>query len=392
MAGLRDQGATCIACVGSGDPEVIELFEKHDFEAHACAVPPFLHTTGDDYSPLRPRDWMRLTRWLAQRSATDQRLGELVDRIRPDILHLNSIGLAPYARVGQARGVHSVVHVREAVLPGMFGTRKRWLAKCLREDASGVIAICQDNLARIGLTGPQVRVIYNPVSFEQFDFRMDKGEARESLGIPPDAKVVLFTGGRDTLIKGRDEYLRAMGIVRKRDARLTCLTPNFDKRPTRKAPRNLKQRMAEVLGYYRRKEAELERRIEASDLQDRIVRTGFAWDIERYLAASDVVCVLHTRPHFARMVMESGAMKKPVVAFRIGGVEEVAHHERNALTVEPRDVEGVADAVVRLLGDDELCATLGAGGYEQASELFEASVHTENVRTFYGDVLGNSAD
>jgi glycosyltransferase involved in cell wall biosynthesis len=121
----------------------------------------------------------------------------------------------------------------------------------------------------------------------------------------------------------------------------------------------------------------------ADQLDAAIVRRDFVYDIERWIAACDVVCVPHVQPHFSRTIMEAGAMKKPVAAFKVGGVEEVVQHEVTGLMCRCGDVKGLAEAVARLLQDRALAKRLGEGGYAQAIREFDARGHACKVAAIY---------
>lgn len=62
--------------------------------------------------------------------------------------------------------------------------------------------------------------------------------------------------------------------------------------------------------------------------------------------------------------LEAAACALPVIAFRTGGVPEVVDDGFGGLLVEPGDIGALREAVFRLLTDDGLRRTLGAGGRE----------------------------
>ena len=66
------------------------------------------------------------------------------------------------------------------------------------------------------------------------------------------------------------------------------------------------------------------------------------------------------QPHFARPIMEAGAMSKPVVASSIGGITEILSNERNGLLVAPKDSNALAEAFITLIEDESLAKKMGA--------------------------------
>ena len=70
--------------------------------------------------------------------------------------------------------------------------------------------------------------------------------------------------------------------------------------------------------------------------------------------------------------MEAQSCGVPVVATRVAAVGEVVDEGGTGLLVPPEQPEAIADAVLRLLGDDALRARMGVAGREAALARFDA--------------------
>jgi len=373
-----------IVCSVINDAGVLDLFATHGYATCATTLMPFTHTTGQRYAYANPRDWLRLLEWVGDYRQGCARLHELLEIIQPEVVHFNSIVLAPYLPVAHALGIPTVLHVRESVLPGIFGVRKAWLERLLARYADAVVVICRDNLHTLRLAAGKATVIYEPLDFTKFDYRLAQPDARAQLGIAPDAHVVLFAGGSVPEIKGLWEYLHAMQHLRLTDPRLVCLMPSFSPPTLIPAPR------LSLLGRLhpgRRRAQALRDFLTESGLTSQIKGFPFRFDIERFIAASDVVCVPHIQPHFSRTVVEAHAMRKPVAAFCIGGIEEVVAHNESGLLVPVGDVRGLADAVQRLLADPALGRQLGDAGYRQIHDTFSATRCARVMEDIYRSLL-----
>jgi len=68
-------------------------------------------------------------------------------------------------------------------------------------------------------------------------------------------------------------------------------------------------------------------------------------------------------------LMEAMACMKPVVATRVGGVPELVRDGIDGLLVEPGDVRGLSDAIVRLLIDRRLRERMGRAGKKRVREF-----------------------
>lgn len=65
-------------------------------------------------------------------------------------------------------------------------------------------------------------------------------------------------------------------------------------------------------------------------------------------------------------ILEAGACGKPVIASMVGGVPEVVEDGVNGLLVPPNDARALSEAILRILGDEELARRLGERGRELA--------------------------
>ena len=71
------------------------------------------------------------------------------------------------------------------------------------------------------------------------------------------------------------------------------------------------------------------------------------------------------------VILEAMSMGIPVIASRMAGVPEVVIDGRTGWMVEPGDVHGLADAVVRLWQDPAACRAMGSEGRRLMEEKFD---------------------
>jgi glycosyltransferase involved in cell wall biosynthesis len=101
----------------------------------------------------------------------------------------------------------------------------------------------------------------------------------------------------------------------------------------------------------------------AADLPDaaRPVFAGFRTDLADLLAATDVLVLASRWESVPKILLEGMWMKRPIVATRVGDVEEV-FDERAGRLVPPDDPQRMAEAIVSLAGDPDLRSRLGENG------------------------------
>jgi glycosyltransferase involved in cell wall biosynthesis len=105
----------------------------------------------------------------------------------------------------------------------------------------------------------------------------------------------------------------------------------------------------------------------AEHADPRLVDLGILDEKEKHsaLTACDLVCLPTTTDVFPLVLAEALHCGKPVVCGRFAGVEEVVRDDVDGIVVESR-ANAIAGALLRLLGDEPLRATMGRNGRGRA--------------------------
>jgi len=129
----------------------------------------------------------------------------------------------------------------------------------------------------------------------------------------------------------------------------------------------------------------LERLCSELGIRDRVMFTGAIprEEVIRYLAAADVFVLPSMMEGLPKALLEALAMKKPVVATRAPGITEVVRHGRDALLVEVGDVDGLADAIYKVLTHEELAKELASN----ARRTFERYYSYERLYPKLGPLM-----
>ncbi|MFB3787343.1 MAG: glycosyltransferase family 4 protein [bacterium] len=95
-------------------------------------------------------------------------------------------------------------------------------------------------------------------------------------------------------------------------------------------------------------------------------------ELPRLYQQMDIVAVPSTwiEP-FGITAPEAMASGLPVVASRIGGLQQTVEHEKTGILVEPGDPQALAEALRRLIQDPALRARLGQAGRERALDHYD---------------------
>jgi glycosyltransferase involved in cell wall biosynthesis len=104
----------------------------------------------------------------------------------------------------------------------------------------------------------------------------------------------------------------------------------------------------------------------------------------RRLLGDCTIFVLPSRSEpFGMAVTEALACQKTVVASAVGGIPEIIEDGRSGLLVEPDDPNALADALLRVLGDDSLRASLAKAGHQRVRDSFGCELMGARYESVY---------
>ena len=220
---------------------------------------------------------------------------------------------------------------------------------------------------KAGISKPEkYRTIYSGMELDWFlNAEFDAAKVREEFGIPQDAPVVgkiarLFP------LKGHDELMDAAPEI------------------VRRVPNVRFFLIGDGILY--------------ENLQDRARQYGilenfvFAGLIDReripeMISAMDVVVHTSLREGLARVLPQSLAMGKPCVSFDIDGAPEVVINDRTGYLVEPFDSVGLAEAIVKILENDDLRRKMGEAGRRLVDPPFRAETMVRRISEVYQTLI-----
>lgn len=124
---------------------------------------------------------------------------------------------------------------------------------------------------------------------------------------------------------------------------------------------------------------------------DKIVFLGKRNDVESIVNLFDVgVLLTNSKVHgegISNSIIEYMALRKPVIATRGGGTDEIVIDHQNGYLVNPNDSSQVIQYIQSLMDDKKLAAQLGAKSYEVAHSIFDLKIMTQNYIQTYQRVL-----
>ena len=124
-------------------------------------------------------------------------------------------------------------------------------------------------------------------------------------------------------------------------------------------------------------------------LADNIIVRENVLDIEEYLQAADLSLYTSESESFCLSILESMFFSCPSVATNVGGIPEVVTNGVDGLLVPFGDVDGLANAVQRLVDDVDERITLGKAALANARKRFSADSIIHQYEELYWSLLEN---
>jgi glycosyltransferase involved in cell wall biosynthesis len=271
-----------------------------------------------------------------------------------DFLHANSqkaFVLACLAGLMARRPV--IWDLNDLLIPAHFSrTNIRLDVVLANHFADRVIANSQasaDALIAQGGQPGKVRVVHNGIASEPFDrvTPADVAAVRSELGLGDADVVGVF--GRLSEWKGQHVALEAVAAL----------------------PAVHLLLVGDALFGEEAYAARLHAQARSLGIADRVHFLGFRADVPRLMRLVRVVLHTSIAPEpFGRVIVEGMLARRPVVATRAGGVEEIVRQGQTGVLVPPSDPAALAAAIRDLLAHPDRAARIGGAGRIYAEEHF----------------------
>jgi D-inositol-3-phosphate glycosyltransferase len=258
---------------------------------------------------------------------------------------------------------HTMAHLKNAVADGEQRETilRLQIERRLVDIADGLVAANpherKEMIEKLGAGSDQIHLVPPGVNLELFR-PLDSQDARRELDLP-DGPLVLFVGridpvkGIDTLFSGFQRLLLSRdwhGQMPK----LVFIGGSLEEgEPGDATDDNLRNLVS---------------RARALGIEDQILFRGSQprEKLPLYYSAVDVCAVPSRYESFGLVAVEAMACGTPVVASRVGGMQFTVQHEQSGLLVPHSDPIAMAEAIERMLTDDDLYRKMCAGARRSA--------------------------
>lgn len=119
--------------------------------------------------------------------------------------------------------------------------------------------------------------------------------------------------------------------------------------------------------------------LQAAAPKDAVSFCGFSANIYDYFAAADLVVLPSYEESFGMVLLEAMYAKKPVIGSRIGGIPDIIVEEHNGYLFTCGDAADLAEKMLRLYDDRQLCRVFGENGFQRVCTVFSSHKQSEQI-------------
>lgn len=282
--------------------------------------------------------------------------------------------LQPLAQVHTYHSLGAIKYQNVSPVPMVAGTRLD-IEKTILKTSERVVATSpQEKEHMRSLVSTQGNIDIIPCGTDIAHFgSVSRAAARQTLGIAPDEKVVLYVGRFDPR-KGIETLVRAIAQSDWRASGKLRLMLGGGSRPGH-SDGNERDRIEGIVN-----------ELGIADL------TQFPGRLSRevlptYYAAADVVVVPSHYEPFGLVTIEAMACGVPVVGSAVGGLLYTVQPEQTGLLATPKDVDAFAAAIDRFLNNSEWSSQIGQNARQRVEELFSWKGVANQLSLLYEELL-----
>jgi glycosyltransferase involved in cell wall biosynthesis len=297
------------------------------------------------------------------------KLFQLVKEFQPDLIHSYLFVANTWSRiVGTLLRIPVILSERSSEL-----RKPKWqklIERLLFPFGSLLIANSQSGAKRVienkEFKAGKVKVVYNGVPLEKYKREISEEtrlKLRSELQIPESSKVIGIIG-RLHYCKNHELLFESFEIINNQipDLFLLCIGDGPRKDELEK--------LADLLG-----------------IQDKVIFAGIREDIPECLSIMDVLVLPSRWEGFPNVLLEAMAAKCPVIATKVGGVEELINDGQTGLLVNSENKFELSDKIKLILEDIELTNIIKENAFNSIVNNFSLIRMVENTEKYYGKLL-----
>ena len=122
-------------------------------------------------------------------------------------------------------------------------------------------------------------------------------------------------------------------------------------------------------------------------LKEKVLFLGIRNDIPDVLDCMEIFVMTSLNEGMPVALLEAMAAKKPVIATRVGAIPRIIDNERTGILIEPKDTDGISNAIIRLFYKQDFAHFLALQGFEKVKNEFSSQKMSEEYLKVYKEIM-----
>jgi glycosyltransferase involved in cell wall biosynthesis len=136
---------------------------------------------------------------------------------------------------------------------------------------------------------------------------------------------------------------------------------------------------------------ELENLVQQLRIGENVIFLGKRRDMPEVYASMDIFALPSLEEGMPLVILEALAAGKPVVATPVGDIPKLIRHQETGFLVNPQDVAGLRDAILRLIAQPELRDQLAANGHARVEHHYSSDAMARQYENVYESICAQRA-
>jgi glycosyltransferase involved in cell wall biosynthesis len=321
---------------------------------------------------IRTYNPVKLCRYIIDFYKVTKRLNVIIIQENISLLHANSFSAHLYSILAAKITKRPIIwHMHDIITPRWFNKPVVWFAGKMANKIVAVSNAVRDSLLKFGIAEDKIQTVYNGMDCEiSVPTALERQQIRNEFAIS-DHTVVITMVGAITPWKGQHILLQtavklASSIPSVRYLLIGDILLDSDK--------VYQQNLLNI--------------VKQNQLESQIVFTGFRSDVSKIMAASDIIVHSSVKPDpLPTVILEAMALKKPVIAARIGGVPEIIESGITGLLFIPENVTELATAVNQLVINQNMRERIGEAARKRIEQSFNIIQNIFQIESIYRQLV-----
>ena len=122
-------------------------------------------------------------------------------------------------------------------------------------------------------------------------------------------------------------------------------------------------------------------------VQDKVIFTGYQFDTAPFYRLMNVFCIASQREGFGLVAAEAMLHRLPVIATKVGGLQNVVVHDETGILIKPNQPKDIALAINKLYNDPQLLDSFADKGFKRAMDNYTEERYVTEVINLYSELL-----